>query len=220
MWTTNSRRARPAAAVGGWAALACFALLVTACGSQATGSAASPASSPASTPVTSPAPATSIATSAASAPASSPGTASASPGGAALPAAADTFIAEGQDLNGTALYEPACDNLGCPLSGDATTILYQMKWTAWSAAEAVGTGTYRVDACNPSCAAGPVYPVSVVVTFSQPVKVCSSSGARWFWSHASFRFPDGLPEALQGQAAPQNPWTFTALVAAARQSCA
>jgi hypothetical protein len=133
--------------------------------------------------------------------------------------AADTFLAEGQDVTGTAWHEPACGTSGCPLSGDSTTILYQMNWTMWSDTEAVGTGTYKVDACNPSCAAGPVYPVPAVVTFSQPVKACSASGARWFWSRASFRFPDGLPKALQGQNAPQNPWTFTTLVAAAQQSC-
>ena len=134
-------------------------------------------------------------------------------------AAADTFIAEGQDINGTALYQPLCGNSGCPLSGDSTTILYQMKWITWSEAEAVGTGIYKVDACHPNCAAGPVYPVPAVVTFTQPVKACSSSGTRWFWSHVSFRFPNGLPKALQGQNAPQNPWTFTALIAAAQQSC-
>ena len=182
MWTTNVHRARPAAALGGWAALACAALLVTACSSSAS-SAASSGSSAASTP------------------------------------AAGTFLAEGQDVNGTALYEPACAGSGCPLSGDGTTILYRMRWTTWSATEAVGTGTYKVDACQPSCAAGPVYPVPAMMTFSQPVKVCSSSGTRWFWSHVSFSFPGGLPKALQGQNAPQNPWTFTALMAAARESC-
>jgi len=182
MWTTNVHRARPAAALGGWAALACAALPVTACSSSAS-SAASSGSSAASTP------------------------------------AAGTFLAEGQDVNGTALYEPACAGSGCPLSGDGTTILYRMRWTTWSATEAVGTGTYKVDACQPSCAAGPVYPVPAMMTFSQPVKVCSSSGTRWFSSHVSFSFPDGLPKALQGQNAPQNPWTFTALMAAARQSC-
>jgi hypothetical protein len=219
MWTTNSHRARPAAA---WAGLACAALLVTACSSTAS-SAASSASATASTPgtpATPAAPATSVSTPAApatSAAGSSPGIASASV--AASQTAADTFIAEGQDINGTALYKPVCGNSGCPLSGDSTTILYQMTWTRWSATEAVGTGTYKVDACNPNCAAGPVYPVPAVVTFSQPVKVCSPSGTRWFWSHASFSFPDGLPKALQGQNAPQNPWTFTTLIAAAQQSC-
>ena len=94
-----------------------------------------------------------------------------------------------------------------------------MKWTTWSATEAVGAGTYKLNGCHPSCAAGTVYPVAAVVTLSRPVKVCSSSGTRWFWSHASFTFPDGLPKALQGADAPQNPWTFDTVVAAARQSC-
>jgi hypothetical protein len=95
-----------------------------------------------------------------------------------------------------------------------------MRWSIWSGTEAVGTGTYKLDDCNPSCAAGHVYPVATVVTLSQPVKVCASSGTRWVWSHASFTFPDGLPQALQGQNAPQNPWTFSALITAARQTCA
>jgi hypothetical protein len=94
-----------------------------------------------------------------------------------------------------------------------------MRWTTWSGTEAVGTGTYKLDDCNPNCAAGHVYPVATVVTLSQPVKVCSPSATRWVWSHASFTFPAGLPEALQGQNAPQNPWTFTALIAAAQQTC-
>ena len=84
-----------------------------------------------------------------------------------------------------------------------------MKWTTWSGTEAVGAGTYKIDDCHPNCAGGHVYPVATVVTLSQPVKVCSSSGTRWVWSHASFTFPDGLPQALQGQNAPQNPWTFS-----------
>jgi hypothetical protein len=220
MWTTNVHRARPATA---WPALACVvlacaALLVTACSSSAS-SAGSSASTAASTPVTSATQAPPATKSAPATPAV-PATSAAAPSpGTGSQTAADTFLAEGQDVNGTALHEPACGNSGCPLSGDSTTILYQMNWTTWSATEAVGTGTYKVDACNPSCAAGPVYPVSAVVTFSQPVKVCSASGTRWFWSRASFRFPNGLPKALQGQNAPHNPWTFTTLVTAAQQSC-
>jgi len=191
MWTTNVHRARPAAA---WPALACTALACTALACAV------------------------LLVTACSSSARATGAAAPSSGSGSQ-TAADTFLAQGQDVNGTALHEPACGNSGCPLSGDSTTILYQMNWTTWSATEAVGTGTYQVDACNPSCAAGPVYPVAAVVTFSQPVKVCSASGTRWFWSRASFRFPNGLPKALQGQNAPQNPWTFTTLVTAARQSC-
>jgi hypothetical protein len=95
-----------------------------------------------------------------------------------------------------------------------------MTWSTWSAAGAVGTGTYKLDGCNPSCAAGPIYPVATVVTLSDPVKVCSSSGTHWFWTRASFRFPGGLPKALQGDSAPRNPWVFSPVASAARQSCA
>jgi len=182
-----------------WASLACVAVLLTACNSSAS-SAASSATSTAG-------------------PVSTPGAASTS-SAAAGPTGASTFLAAGQDLNGTQLHEPSCGGLGCALSGDSTTFLANMKWTTWSGTEAVGTGTYKINDCSPNCAAGHVYPVAAVVTLSHPVKVCSASGTRWVWSHASFTFPDGLPEALQGQNAPQNPWTFSPLIAAAQQTCA
>jgi hypothetical protein len=199
MRTTNARPARRAAA---GAALVCLAVLVTACGSSG-----SPATSPASAPVSS---ATSSA--AASAPATSP-TVTASATGTTV------YLAPGQDVNATPLYKPACGGYGCALSGDSTAFLYQMTWTTWSATEAVGTGTYKLDDCNPNCAAGTVYPVPAVVTLSQPVKVCSAAGTREFWSRASFSFPDGLPKALQGQNAPQNPWTFAGVTGAAQPGC-
>ena len=193
MLTAHSPRSRRVAAAG---AIACLSLLATACGS----SSSSPATAPASST---------------SAPAAG---ASSSASGAQT--ATDTFLAPGQELIATPLYKPACTGYGCALSGDSTAILYQITWTTWSATQAVGTGTYKLDTCSTSCAAGPVYPVATVVTFSQPVKVCSSSGTHWVWSRASFTFPNGLPKALQGQNAPTNPWIFTGLVSAAQQSCA
>jgi len=194
MGITNTPRPRQVAA---WASLAGIAVLLTAC----TSSASSAASSASSTPTTVSTPSTTAA------PAS------------AAPTGADTFLAAAQDLNGTLWHEPACGGFGCALSGDSTTFLADMKWTTWSGTEAVGTGTYKINDCRPNCAAGHVYPVAAVVTLSQPVKVCSASGIRWVWSHASFTFPGGLPAALQGQNAPQNPWTFSALITAAQQSC-
>jgi hypothetical protein len=192
MLTTNARRARRLA---GWTGVVCAALLATACngnGSVATG------------PVTGPA------TPASSAPATAPATG---------PTANSTFLAEGQDINGTVLHAPLCDS-GCVLSGDSTSILDKMTWNTWSASEAVGTGTYEIDGCNPNCAAGPVYHVPAVVTLSNPVKACSSSGSRWFWTRATFRYPNGLPAALRGDEAPANPWVFSPVVTAAQQSCA
>lgn len=215
MLNTNARRARQVAA---WAGLACAALLLTACNSSSSPVVAA-SSSPASavtpgtgaTQASSPGPPSSQP--ATPAPATTPST-------AVLQTAASTFLAQGQDINGPLLFMPACNGLGCALSGDSTSFLATMTWTTWSATEAVGTGTYKVDGCNPDCAAGPIYPVATVVTLSDPVKVCSASGARWVWTRASFKYPDGLPAALRGSNSPENPWVFSTVVAAAQQSCA
>lgn len=204
MRTTNWARPGQAAA---WAPLACLALLLTACsGSPPPGATPHGVNGRAHSSGTASAPA-------------APETPATTGGGTAAPTGADTFLAVGQDINGTLLHEPACRGSGCALSGDSTTFLANMRWTTWSGTEAVGTGTYKINDCRPNCAAGHVYPVATVVTLSRPVKVCSASGTHWVWSHASFSFPHGLPAALQGQNAPQNPWTFSSLVTAARQSC-
>src|ERR1700759_2525784 len=50
------------------------------------------------------------------------------------PTANSTFLAEGQDINGTVLHMPLCTS-GCALSGDATAILAKMTWNTWSASE-------------------------------------------------------------------------------------
>jgi hypothetical protein len=135
------------------------------------------------------------------------------------PTADSTFLAQGQDINGTVLHMPVCAT-GCVLSGDSTAILNKMTWSTWSGSQAVGAGTYEVDGCNPNCAAGPLYKVPAVVTLSNPVKACSSSGTRYFWTRATFKYPAGLPKALPGENAPQNPWVFSSVVTAAQQSCA
>ena len=205
--------------IASWASLACIAVLLTACSSSTSSAASSPAGTPGtSAPVTGPTtpPSTSGPVIGPTTPPSSP---TSSPGLATAPTGASTFLAAAQSLNGTLLHEPACGGFGCALSGDSTAFLFHMAWTTWSGSEAVGTGTYKLDDCNPDCAGGHVYSVATVVTLSQPVKVCASSGTRWVWSHASFTFPDGLPQALQGQNAPQNPWTFAPLIAAAQQTC-
>ena len=194
--------------VAAWASLACLALLLTAC-SGAPPQGATPHGANAAKGHSS-----------GTARATSPGTPATTPGGTTAPTGADTFLATGQDIRGTLLHKPACGGFGCALSGDSTTFLANMKWITWSGTEAVGTGTYKINDCHPNCAAGHVYPVATVVTLSQPVKVCSASGTHWVWSHASFSFPDGLPAALHGQNAPQNPWTFAPLITAAHQSCA
>ena len=131
------------------------------------------------------------------------------------------YLAQGQDLHGKMLFKPACNGFGCALSGDSTSFLSKMTWQTWSDTKAVGTGIDKLDGCNPDCAAGPVYSVATVVTLSNPVKVCTSSGVpHMVWTKASFRYPHGLPKALRGSNAPLNPWVFSSLVSAAKHSCA
>jgi hypothetical protein len=143
------------------------------------------------------------------------------------PTGADTFLAENQNVEGARLNEPAC-HTGCVLSGDATSILMNLTWSTWSGTEAVGTGTENLEDCIPNCAGGGQYRVPVIVTLSHPVKDCTAQygsgntalgGTRWFWSRASFSYPQGLPKVFQGANAPQNPWIFTPLIAQANQSC-
>ena len=196
--------------IASWASLACVALLLTACTSSTSSAASSRAGTPStSAPVTGPTtpPSTSAPITGPTAPPSSP-------------TGAGTFLAAAQSLTGTLLHEPACGGFGCALSGDSTAFLFHMKWTSWSGSEAIGTGTYKLDDCNPSCAGGHMYSLATVVTLSQPVKVCSGSGTRWVWTRAFFVFPQGLPAGLEGPNAPQNPWTFSGLITAAQQTCA
>ena len=76
----------------------------------------------------------------------------------------------------------------------------------------MGTGTEAIDSCDPNCAAGRLYEVAVTVTFSQPVKVCVHGG-QWFWTHASFDWPNGLPSAVSGANAPTNSVDFAQIKA-------
>jgi hypothetical protein len=130
------------------------------------------------------------------------------------------YLAQGQDIHGKLLLQPACNGFGCALSGDSTTFLSKMTWKTWSDTEAVGTGIDKIDGCDPDCAAGPIYSVAAVVTLSNPVKVCFPTGPHRVWTRVSFKFPHGLPKALRGDSAPQNPWVFSSVITAAQQSCA
>jgi hypothetical protein len=168
---------------------------------------------PASHAVTSE-PATTAAAVASAAPASAAPSVT-SPAGP-VPSGADVYFAESQDVRGTTAHAPGCQ-AGCPLSGDGTTVLWDMTWPTWTGSEAVGTGTEKIDGCDPNCAAGPEYSVKVTVTFSQPARDCALG--KWFWTYATFTWPDGLPPALTGDSAPTNPWDFTQVKAEATQSC-
>jgi hypothetical protein len=151
-----------------------------------------------------------------------PGSAQAVPpsaaGSASSTAAPVVYLAEGGSVGGTVVHAPACQ-AGCQLSGDGTTSLWDMTWTTWNSAVAVGAGTEKLDDCTPNCAAGTLHPVPVRVTLSRPAMVCVSGAGRWFWSRVSFIWPAGLPAAFSGGNAPLNPFDYPGITARAAKSC-
>lgn len=203
------------------AATTAVTVLAAGCASQGSaGSIVPPAShsapAPASHTVASE-PATAATAVASAAPAQAPATPSVTSTAGSAPSGADVYLAESQDVRGTTAHAPGCQ-AGCPLSGDGTTVLWDMTWPTWTGGQAVGTGTEKIDGCDPNCAAGPEYSVKVTVTFSQPARDCAVG--EWFWTYATFTWPNGLPSALTGASAPTNPWDFTQVKAEATQSCA
>jgi hypothetical protein len=128
------------------------------------------------------------------------------------------YLAEGGSAGGTALHAPGCA-AGCQLSGDGTTSLRGMTWPTWNATIAVGSGTEKLDDCTPDCAQGTLHAVPVAVTLSRPVMVCVAGTRKWYWTRASFTWPDGLPAAFTGANAPLNPFDYPGLVAQSAKSC-
>ena len=194
-------------ATGGGPATASAVASSAAASSAATSASASaPASASPAQPATTPA---------------SPATATASPvaaGGGTSPAAPQVFLAEGGDVRGTYVFRPACGS-GCGLSGDGTTALWNMTWTAWTATQASGAGTEKIDDCNPNCAAGTLHAVAVRVTLSNPVMVCASGKGTWYWTRVTFTWPNGLPAVFSGDNAPANPFNYAGITAQQATSC-
>lgn len=203
------------------AATTAVTVLAAGCASQGSaGSTVPPASHSAPTPASHAAasePATTATAVASASPVQPPATPSVTRTAGSVPSGASVYFAESQDVRGTTAHAPGCQ-AGCPLSGDGTTVLWDMTWPTWTGSQAVGTGTEKIDGCDPNCAVGPEYAVKVTVTFSQPARDCALG--EWFWTHATFTWPNGLPSALTGASAPTNPWDFTQVKAEATQSCA
>jgi len=198
--------------------------LLTGCASTSSSLSSSPAGGPATTAASSAAPtvAASQAASTGQAQSSAPPSVPATPAGAGRTSPGqsgpEVFLAEGGDVRGTTVYRPACGS-GCPLSGDGTTALWNMTWTAWDSTQADGTGTEKIDDCNPNCAAGTLHAVAVRVALSKPVMVCASAKGTWYWTRVIFTWPNGLPAAFSGDNAPSNPFDYQAIAAQQATSC-
>jgi hypothetical protein len=93
---------------------------------------------------------------------------------------------QAQQVCGPAVVRPAGMSLVC----DGTAALEKMKWSAWTASYATGTGIYRLRSCTPSCAQGKARDYKVIVRFDRPVY---SAQGGWRWDRVSFFFPANSP---------------------------
>jgi hypothetical protein len=126
---------------------------------------------------------------------------------------APAYLAEGEDLTGTAVLRPGCAD-GCPLNSLGTVVLYRMTWQEWTGQSAIGSGSETIQSCAVYCSGQPQYRVpAVAVSLSRPVRDCATGLT--IWTRATFRYPSGLGDAP----APPNPWDFTTLAMAARADC-
>lgn len=152
------------------------------------------------------------------APAAGTGAASTATTSPATAASPTVYLAEGGSTTGPLLHAPACPS-GCVLSGDGTVALWNMTWSSWNTAQAVGTGTEKLDDCTPNCAAGKLHAVPVKVVLSQPVLVCAGGKGTWYWTSTAFTWPSGLPSVFSGGNAPTNPFTYAGIASQAAKAC-
>ncbi len=78
---------------------------------------------------------------------------------------------------------------------DANELVQNIRWTSWKNKKAVGTGTYRINDCDPTCAAGEFDSYRVRIVLQSPK---SQSGER-VYSRAILRFPKGGPDGEKRQ---------------------
>jgi hypothetical protein len=79
---------------------------------------------------------------------------------------------------------------------DENFTIRSIRWSAWTTSSATGTGTARVNDCQPSCATGRFRSYrGVTVTLSRPV-ICTEDGLREF-SHLTYRFGGSRPKGFR-----------------------
>jgi hypothetical protein len=64
-----------------------------------------------------------------------------------------------------ARYKPTSIIVSC---ADANTTVSGIRWTSYGTEDALGSGTARVNACDPNCAAGEFHDYPARVTLSKP----------------------------------------------------
>jgi hypothetical protein len=79
---------------------------------------------------------------------------------------------------------------------DQNFTIRSIRWSDWTTTSATGTGTARVNDCQPNCAAGRFRSYrGVTVHLSRPV-VCTEDGLKEF-SELTYRFGSSRPEGFR-----------------------
>lgn len=101
-------------------------------------------------------------------------------------------VAVSRCLGGKPSVQPTTLLIGC----DGTGELEQMKWSKWAFSGATGTGTLRLDNCNPNCAAGAFHVYHISIRLSQPEFSTVSGYTGWLWSSAAVTFMGSIPSGM------------------------
>jgi hypothetical protein len=79
---------------------------------------------------------------------------------------------------------------------DQNFTIRSIRWSSWTTTSATGTGTARVNDCEPNCATGKFHSYrGVTVHLSRPV-VCTEDGLREF-SELTYRFGTSRPTGFR-----------------------
>jgi hypothetical protein len=105
-----------------------------------------------------------------------------------------TYVASQCD---NAAFKPKTIVLAC---GDAGLAGTKLEWDSWGAGSAVGSGTGRVELCEPNCAAGKVARAPMRIVLSKP-KVCPQDGKRHF-TRARYTWTETVPTGPKADAIP------------------
>jgi hypothetical protein len=81
------------------------------------------------------------------------------------------------DCSGQRQTRPSSLVLTCADANDALTAL---RWASWADGQAFGTGTEKVNACAPDCAAGKLVSYPALITLWRPEPLPGHPGVRYF----------------------------------------
>ncbi len=75
--------------------------------------------------------------------------------------------------------------------GDGGFRVVKLKWSAWTRTSATGSGTAKVNTCDPNCAGGKFKSYPVTLTLSKQRKTCTNGKTEF--ARLKYAFPGKFP---------------------------